>query len=141
MIPLVKKERRVKKHAMGDSGPKQGGIPSLGPRSEALSVDGNPSMMYLRMLLLASNRIKRRADKQSITDVQCVKKSGPLSRCQLTTKRQLAPSLLGTILLNASTAKRPTSKPSVKNVTSLNRTKKKRKTRTKNENKGALRKQ
>jgi hypothetical protein len=37
--------------------------------------------------------------------------------------------------------KRPTSKPSVKNVTSLNRTKKKRKTRTKNENKGALRKQ
>ena len=105
------------KHDAQGTGPKQDSTPSSEVPSEAPSVDGNPSTMYLRMLLRESERIKRRADKQSITDVLSVKRNGPLRPCQLTTKSQLVPSKLGTILLKHSTAKKKTSRRYVKSVT------------------------
>src|SRR3990167_9832853 len=107
----------MKKHAVQGIGQRPDLTPSSAVPSEALSVDGSPSTIYLRMLLRESNRIKRRADKQSITDVQCVKKNGPLSRCRLTTKNQLAPSSLGTILSKPSIVRKKTYKLSVKTAT------------------------
>ena len=112
--PVELPTKGAKKHDAQGTGPKQDSTPSSDQPSEAPSVDGNPSTMYLRMLLRESERIKRRADKQSITDVPSVRKNGPLRPCRLTIKSQLVPSKLGTILLKHSTAKKKTYRLSVK---------------------------
>src|SRR3990167_6801454 len=107
----------MKRHDAQGTGPKHDSTPSSDQPSEALSVDGNPSTTYLRMLSRELKRIKRLGDKQSITDVPSAKRNGPLRPCQLTIKSQSVPSKLGTILLKHSTAKKKISRRYAKPAT------------------------
>ena len=121
----------MKKHAVQGIGQRPDLTPSSAVPSEALSVDGNLSMIYLRMLLRESNRIKRRADKQSITDVPSVRENSSLKACRLTMPYQSEPSSHGINSLSDYFANLPISKPSAKKIIKKKQNKKGKKLESK----------